>query len=117
VSELTPAALALRVGLFAGVLGVIGWLPASLQSMGAAVLAIVAMIYVYEIWAARASRRKQRDALILALLAFGGAAALAEGWAAFVAPPLLALAGICIALWFAAMLGESRDDTESETEH
>ncbi|MCW3847593.1 hypothetical protein OF829_10090 [Sphingomonas sp. LB-2] len=117
MTELAPAELALRVGIFAGVLGLVGWLPADLQWMAAAVLLIVALIFLYEIWAARASRRKQRDALVVALMALGGAGALVEGWTRYIATPLLALGGICIALWFVGTLSASGEDSESETEH
>jgi hypothetical protein len=114
---LAPAEIALRVGIFAGILGVVGLFPPNLQWMGAFVLGIVALIYFYEIWAARASRRAQRDALIVALLAAAGGGVLIEGWMAWIATPLIALAVVCMALWFVGTLGSSSDDTESETLH
>jgi hypothetical protein len=115
--DLAPAELALRVGISAGVLGFLGWLPANIQWMAAFVLLVVALVYFYEIWAARASRRAQRSALVWAVLASAGAGALISGFVALVSTPLLALAAVCVALWFVGTLGQSGGDAESETEH
>jgi hypothetical protein len=117
VTELTPAELAFRVGALAGLLGILGWLPVNLQWMAAFALLIVALVYFYEIWAARGSPRRQRGALIWAVLALAGAGALIGEIVASVSTPLLALAAVCIALSVAATLGDSGGDAESETEH
>ena len=112
-----PAELALRVGIFAGVLGLVGWMPVNLQWMGAGVLILVSLAFFYEIWVVRGSRRAQRDSLISALLPLGGAVALIQGWIGWVATPLLALAAVCIGLWFAGTLGDSGDGPDQETLH
>jgi len=118
VTDLAPAELALRLGIFAGLLGLVGWLPGDLQLLIAGLLLIGALIAFYEIWAARPTRRKQRDALVWALVALGGAAALIAGWARYVATPLMALGVVCVALWVVGTLGRSDDDdAESETLH
>ena len=117
MTDLAPAELALRVGIFAGVLGFVGWMPRDLQSLAAGLLVIAALIFLYEIWAVRPARRKQRDALVWAILALAGAGALVEGWARAVSTPLFALGAICVALWFVGTLGQSDDDGESETLH
>lgn len=114
MTELAPAEMALRVGVFAGALGVVGWLPGNLQTLAVGVLVIVALFALYEIWAARGSRRRQRSALILAVAALVSAWLLNAGWAAYVSTPLLALGAVCVALWFAGTLGRSDDDDVSE---
>ena len=117
MTDLAPPELALRVGIFAGGLGLVGMLPGDLQWVIAGVLAIVSAIFFYEIWAARASRPKQRDALIWAVAALAGAGTLFEGWVRYISTPLLALAAVCVALWFVGTLGKSDDDGENETLH
>lgn len=117
MTDLAPAELALRVGIFAGLVGLVAWLPGDLQWLTTALLLIVALIAFYEIWAARASRRAQRDALIFALLALAAAGILIEGWARPISTPLLAFGAICVALWFVGTLGQSDDDDEHETLH
>lgn len=116
--DLAPTELAFRVGVVAGVLGALGWLPFNMQLLGAVVLLILAAIYFYEIWVTRGVRRKQRAAAVWVLLWLGSATALYMGWVAAISTPLLALAGVCIALWAAGSLGDNGSgDAESETEH
>lgn len=117
MTDLAPAELALRVGIFAGLLGFVVWLPGDLQWLITGLLVIVSLIFFYEIWAARAARRKQRDALVWALLSLAAAVVLAEGWARAVSTPLFALGAVCVALWFVGTLGQSDDDGENETLH
>ena len=112
MSELAPAELAFRVGAFAGALGVVGLLPPNLQWISACVLLLVSLIYFYEIWVARGSRRAQRKALIVAVIALAAAGALVEGWAALLSTPLLAFAMVCAGLGVAGMLAQNG---ESET--
>jgi hypothetical protein len=90
----------------------VGWLPGNLQWMAGFAFLIVALIYFYEIWVTRGSPRKQRRALVWAVLALAGAGALIEGFVAAVSTPLLALAAVCIALGAAATLGHSESQTE-----
>jgi hypothetical protein len=54
---------------------------------------------------------------VTAVVALAGAGALIEGWAAYLATPLLVLAAVCVGLWFAGTLGDSDDDSEEETLH
>ena len=110
--DLAPAELALRVGVFAGILGMVGWFPVNLQWMVAVVLLILSLVYFYEIWVARGSRRAQRDALIWAVLPLVGAGALIEGWVALIATPLMAFSVVCIALWFVGTLGDSGGEAQ-----
>ena len=115
--ELRPAEIAFRVGVAAFVLGLVAWLPVDLQWIVAGLLTIGSLIYFYETWVRRASRRAVRDNLVWAMLLLAGAVALVQGWAAYAATPLMALGGVCIGLWFAATLGHSDGAGESETEH
>lgn len=117
MTDLAPHELALRVGMFAGGLGVVGLLPGDLRWLFAGVAGIVALVFLYEIWAARASRRAQREALVWVVMAIAAATVLIGGWTRYISTPLLAFGAICVALWFVGTLGDGGDDSESETLH
>jgi hypothetical protein len=113
VNDVAPSELAFRVGIFAGVLGAIGWLPVNIQWMAAFVCLIVAAIYLYEIWVTRARKRAWRGNLLRVVLSLGAAGVLTNGLLKWLSTPLLALSAACVALGVVASLADSGDASET----
>ncbi|MDF7776544.1 hypothetical protein P1X14_14910 [Sphingomonas sp. AOB5] len=114
MNDLSPAQLALRVAIFAAVLGAIGWMPPGLHLLAGAVLTIIALALFWEAWSRRRSPRALRTHLFSGMLATGGAVVLVSGLVGYLATPLLALAGVCGALFLVAKLGENDAPSSEE---
>lgn len=111
--DLSPADIALRVAIFSGVLGIIGWSPPGVHLLVGGVMTLAALALFYEAWTRRKSSRALRMNLIWGLMATGGAFLLVSGLVGYLGTSLLALAGVCLALTAVAKLGES-DETPPE---
>lgn len=109
-----PADTAFRVAIFAGALGLVGWLPPDLQWMAAFLCGIGTALFLYEIWITRRVRRAWIGNLIWALLSLGAAVALINGMLSWMATPLFALAGVCLALGLIASFSDTGGSETSE---
>lgn len=114
MKETTPAETAFRVAIFAGALGLVGWLPPDLQWMAAFLCVIGAGLFLYEIWITRRVPHAWIGNLIWAGLSLGAAAALGNGMLNSFATPLFALAGVCLALGLIASFSENGDGESAE---
>lgn len=112
--ETKPAETAFRVAIFAGALGVVGWLPPDLQWMAAFLCFIGTGLFLYEIWITRRRKRAWIGNLIWAALSLGAALALVKGLLSWMATPLFALAGVCLALGLIASFSESGEGETRE---
>jgi hypothetical protein len=114
MKETKPAETAFRVAIFAGALGLVGWLPPDLQWMAAFLCIVGTGLFIYEIWLTRRVKRAWIGNLIWAGLAFGAAVALVNGMLSSLATPLFALAGVCLALGLIASFSENGEGESAE---
>ena len=112
-ADLPPATLAFRVAGLAGAVGLIGWAPPILQTMGGGALLLVAAAFGFEAVArSRKGSRARREHLLWCVLCLIGAGVLLSGFVGSMATPLMALAGVAGALGLVALLSETEPTPE-----